>query len=139
MVCVWVYMQKVELRHLLEYGDEKTAINQLNEKRSLIPWGLRVPIWNINFCSSVLRLSELPRFKERPQTAICCLERLGRLRCLATWFGCVLVISFHVVKVFSDSRKEMTRTHPNQVGGKVLLCVLCSFCCVCDPKPKGEQ
>ena len=41
MVCVWVYMQKVELRHLLEYGEEKTAINQLNEKRSLIPWGLR--------------------------------------------------------------------------------------------------
>ena len=44
---------------------------------------------------------------------------------------------------FSDSPfatwKEMTRTHPNQVGGKVLLCVLCSFCCVCDPKPKGEQ
>ena len=74
MVCVWVYMQKVELRHLLEYGDEKTAINQLNEKRSLIPWGLRVPIWNINFCSGVLRLSELPRFKERPQTVICCLE-----------------------------------------------------------------
>ena len=47
---------------------------QLNEMRSLIPWGLRVPIWKINFCSSVLRLSELPRCKERPQTDICCLE-----------------------------------------------------------------
>ena len=29
----------------------------MNEKRSLIPWGLRVPIWKINFCFSVLRLS----------------------------------------------------------------------------------
>ena len=42
MGCVWVSMQKVKL---------------------LIPWGLRVPIWKINFCSSVLRLSELPRCK----------------------------------------------------------------------------
>ena len=37
-----------------------------------------------NFFSRVLRLSDLPRCRERPQTAICCLERLGRLRCLAT-------------------------------------------------------
>ena len=44
---VWVYMQNVELRYWWEYGDEKTGINQLNEKRSLIPWGLRVPIWKI--------------------------------------------------------------------------------------------
>ena len=74
MGCVWVHMQKVELRHWWEYGDKKTGINWLNEKRSLIPWGLRVPIWKINFCSSILRLSELPRCKERPQTDICCLE-----------------------------------------------------------------
>ena len=44
------------------------------EGNKLKNWGLRVPIWNKNFCSSVLRLSELPRCKERPQTAICCLE-----------------------------------------------------------------
>ena len=43
-----------------------------------------MPIWKINFCSGVLQLSELPRFKERPQTAICCFEWLGRLNCLAT-------------------------------------------------------
>ena len=55
-------------------GDEKTGINKLNEKRSLIPWGLRVTIWKINFCSSLLRLIELPRCKERPQTAIFYLE-----------------------------------------------------------------
>ena len=43
-----------------------------------------MPIWKINFCSRVLRLSELPSCRERPQTAICYLGRLGRLRCLAT-------------------------------------------------------
>ena len=32
----------------------------------------------------VLRLSELPRCRERLQTTICCLESLGRLKCLAT-------------------------------------------------------
>ena len=32
-----------------EYGDDKTRINQLNEKCSLIPWGFRVPIQKIIF------------------------------------------------------------------------------------------
>ena len=62
----------------------KITINSLNVKRSLIPWGLRVPIWKMNFCSRVLRLSVLPWCRERPQTAICCLEWFGRLKCLAT-------------------------------------------------------
>ena len=43
-----------------------------------------MPIWKINFCSSVLQLSALPRCRDRPQTAICCFERLGGLKCLAT-------------------------------------------------------
>ena len=34
-------MQKVELRHRWEYVDEKTGINWLNERRSLIPWRLK--------------------------------------------------------------------------------------------------
>ena len=45
---VWLYMQKMEF-------DRKTKINWLNEKRSSIPWGLRAPIWKINFCDRVLR------------------------------------------------------------------------------------
>ena len=36
------------------------------------------------FFSSVLQLSELPSCKERLQTAICCFELLGRLKCPAT-------------------------------------------------------
>ena len=73
MGCLWVYIQKVELRYWWEYGDEKGGIDWFNEKRLLIPGGLRVSIWKTNFCLSVLRLSDLPRCKERPQTAICCL------------------------------------------------------------------
>ena len=37
-----------------------------------------------NFCSNVLQHSELPRCRERPQTAMRCLEWLGRFKCLAT-------------------------------------------------------
>ena len=81
---MWVYMQTMELRHQWKCGDEKTRINQLNEKRSLIPWGLRVPIQKKNFCSCVLGLSELPKCRERPETAICFIEQVGRLTCLAT-------------------------------------------------------
>ena len=67
-------MRKMGLRYWWEYGDEKTRISLLNGKHSLIPWGLRVPILKINFCSRVLRLSELPRCRGRPQTSICCFE-----------------------------------------------------------------
>ena len=70
----------------------------MNGKRSLIPWGLRVPIWKIIFCSRVLRLSVLPLCRERPQTTICCLEWLGRLKCLATGLDAFL-------SSFSKSRR----------------------------------
>ena len=49
MGCVWVYMQKIELPYWWGYGVEKTRINLLYEKRSMIPWGLRMPIWKTNF------------------------------------------------------------------------------------------
>ena len=29
----------------------KTRIDKSSDKRSLIPWGLRLPIWKTNFCS----------------------------------------------------------------------------------------
>ena len=50
MGCLWVYIQKVELRYWWEYGDEKGGIDWFNEKRLLIPGGLRVSIWKTNFC-----------------------------------------------------------------------------------------
>ena len=46
--------------------------------------GLKVLIWKINVCSRVLQLSKLPRYRERLKTVICCLEWLGRSKCLAT-------------------------------------------------------
>ena len=38
-------------------GGNMVTRKQESEKRSLIPWRLRVPIWKKNFCSKVLRLS----------------------------------------------------------------------------------
>ena len=34
--CVWVYMQKVELRYWWEYGDEKTRINYWVKWKALV-------------------------------------------------------------------------------------------------------
>ena len=64
----------MELRYWWEYGDEKTIINELGKKRSLIPLGLRMPDLEDKFFSRVLRLSELSRCGERLQTVICSLE-----------------------------------------------------------------
>ena len=45
MGCVWFIYGKMELRYWLVPGNVKNnRINQLNEKRSLISLGLRVPI-----------------------------------------------------------------------------------------------
>ena len=43
-----------------------------------------MPIGKVNFCSRVLRLFRLLTCRERPQIAICCLERLGRFKCVET-------------------------------------------------------
>ena len=96
--CMSLYMQKMELWYEWEYSNDKTRINWLNEKGLLILWWLRVPIWKIIFFSKVLLPSELPRCRERQQTAICCLEWLGGFKCLMT--GCVLVVSFYIAKEF---------------------------------------
>ena len=65
-----------------------------------------------NFCSRVLQLSELPRRRERPQTAMCYLEWLGRLKGLATGLD-VSVISFYIGKVFSESDTYLSSCFTN--------------------------
>ena len=45
--------------------------------------GLKVLIWKRNVCYRVLQLSKLPRYRER-QTVMCCLEWLGKSKCLVT-------------------------------------------------------
>ena len=115
----------IELRYWWKYGDKKTRITQLNEKRSLIPWGLRVPTWVIYFCLRVLRLSELPRCRERSQTAICCLEWLRRLSVYRLiWMrschfflrregvlGHLVVFLFHQCITFCNKCKLCSRWH----------------------------
>ena len=83
--CVWFEYKRMELRFWLVPGNVKNIrIKYLNEKHSLIPWGWRVPIWDMNYCSRVFRLFVLPCYRERPQTAICCLQWLGRFKVLPT-------------------------------------------------------
>ena len=94
----------MELRYWLVPGKVRNnRINLLNEKRSLIPWGLRVPIWKIIFCSRVLRLSVFPRCRERLQTAIYCLEWLGRSKCLESGLD-VFWSSFSTARRCSQNR-----------------------------------
>ena len=57
-----------------------------------------MPISKMNFCSRFLRLSVVPRCRERPQIAMCFLEWLGRLKWRAT--GLDASLSF-----FSTSRR----------------------------------
>lgn len=58
-----------------DHGKGKNKTNYLN---SLIPWGVRVPVWKISFCYRFLRLSVLP--PERPQVATFWLEWFARLK-----------------------------------------------------------
>ena len=87
----------MELRYLWKYGDWRyiKIINKLNEKRSLIPWRLRVPIWRINFCSRVLlRLSELPRCKGKAVNCHMLFIMTREIKVSSDWFGCVLAVFF---------------------------------------------
>ena len=60
-----------------------------------------------NFCSRVLRLSVFPWCRERPQTAICCIEWFGRLKCLATGLDVFL-------SSFSSSRRCSRNRSPSR-------------------------
>ena len=55
-----------------------------------------MPISKTNFCSTVLLLSELPRYSEGPQTTICCSQRSERLICLATGLNVSLVLALRI-------------------------------------------
>ena len=59
--------------------------NKLAEWKAFIDtMGLKSACLKDNFCSGVLQPSKLPRCRERPQSAICSPEWLGRLKYLAT-------------------------------------------------------
>ena len=59
--------------------------NKLVEWKALVDTvGIKGADLEDKFCSRVLRLPKLPRYRERPPTAISRLEWLGRLKCLVT-------------------------------------------------------
>ena len=69
----------------------------------LIPGGLRMPIWKINFCSRVLQLSELPRCRGKAANCHMLFKLIRKIKVSNELFGSVLVVSFYVGKVHSES------------------------------------
>ena len=78
-------MQRIEVRYWCKYGNGKNE-NKLVEWKALVDTvGIKSTDLKDKFLFyRVLRLSELLRCRERPQTAICFLEWLGRFKCLTT-------------------------------------------------------
>ena len=81
-------------------------------------------LYRANFCNKVLLLFELPICKERPETAICCLEWLGRLKCLAT--GLDASLSF-----LSTSRRCSRNRSPSVVFLFRRCITYCNKCNLC--------
>ena len=78
-------MQRIEVRYWCKYGNGKNE-NKLVEWKALVDTvGIKSTDLKDKFLFyRVLRLSELLRCRERPQTAICFLEWLGRFKRLTT-------------------------------------------------------
>ena len=116
---------------LLVYGDKALVWgdkNKLVEWKAFIDtaWGLRVPIWKINFCSRVLRLSVLPLCRERPQTTICCLEWFEELNQFIT-----AVNSFHPAHRYSW---EISDTSSAFLDIKLLKATVYAPMCTTNPQ-----
>ena len=96
-LCV-VYIQKCGATLLVGAWQREKQQNKLVEWKAFLDTvRIRVPIWKINFCSRVLRLSVFIWCRERPQTAICCIEWFSRLKCLATGLDAFL-LSFSTLR-----------------------------------------
>ena len=75
----------------------------------------------MNFCSRFLRLSVVPRCRERPQIAMCFLEWLGRLKWRAT--GLDASLSF-----FSTSRRCSRNRSPSLLPVSPMYNLLHNLC-----------
>ena len=62
-----------------------------------------MPIWKMNFCSRFLRLSVVPRCRERPQIAMCFLGVVREVKLTSDWLRCIFVILLNIAKVFAES------------------------------------
>ena len=63
-----------------------------------------MPIWKMNFCSRFLRLSVVPRCRERPQIAMHVFFGVVReIKMASDWLRCIFVIFLNITKVFAES------------------------------------
>ena len=77
----------------------------------------------MNFCSRFLRLSVVPRCRERPQIAMCFLEWLGRLKWRATGLDASLSFfstSRRCSRNRSPSRLPVSRSYLVEASGSIL-------------------
>ena len=107
-LCV-VYTQKYGATLLVCAWQREKQQNKLVEWKAFVDTvRIKSADLKINFCSSVLRLSVLPWYRERPQTDIRCLEWFGRWKCLATCLDAFL-------SSFSTSRRCPRNRSPSRV------------------------
>ena len=62
-----------------------------------------MPIWKMNFCSRFLRLSVVPRCRERPQIAMCFFGVVREIKMTSDWLRYIFVILLNIAKVFAES------------------------------------
>ena len=125
----WVHFlyKRMELCYWLVRGNVKNnRINRLNEMCWLTPKGswLRVPIWKKFFLFesfAAFRASLHEVFGEGCRLGICCLEWLGRLKCLATALHAVL-------SPLSMSRRCSWNRSPSGLPGELKWSVIFMDC-----------
>ena len=78
----------------------ETRINQSNEKRSLIPWGLiKSAIWKMNLSfSGFLRYYDVENYHE----CHVFVRAVRQVKVSSDWSRCIFVISFNVSKGCSE-------------------------------------
>ena len=107
-LCV-LYIQKCGAMLLLGAWQREKQQNKLVEWKPFVDTvRIKSADLKINFCPRVLRLSVLPWCRERTQTAMCCIEWFGRLKCLATGLDAFL-------SSFSTSRRCSRKRSPSRL------------------------
>ena len=111
-LCLCVITQKMEICYLWEYGDEKTQI---------VVWKVLVNTMGIK-SANLKDTLEFCSLQERPQTTICYLEWLGRLKCLVTQ---LIILNYPVI--LSHQHSTIVMTVSLEIYPLYILWVVCFY------------
>ena len=116
--------RKMELSYWLVTGNMKNnRINWLNEKSSLIPRGLKLLIWKVNFCSRVLWLL-IPSFLDVGIKAADChmlLRTIGKCSPKRSPSCFLVLLMYNFLQRVAEV--QVTCTLAN-----VMYCITCTLC-----------